>query len=148
MKKPWFFTPSVAASGTLHSTGSIDLVKARTVSITVRGTFNASAQSGATLNVYYSPDGNNFDTVPYATEAINLSAGSTVQETVIIDPPEHGWLIAEVVNDSSSYTLTNVKVWYTVQSYEWYNGPSRGSLKADTGEEDKAYSTIGKWQSG
>lgn len=148
MKKPWFFKPSLAASGTLYGTGNIDLVKARTVSITVRCTFNASAQASATLNVYFSPDGNHFDTVPYATETIDLDAGETVQETVIIDPPEHGYLSADIVNESSSYALTDIKTWYTVQSYEFYNGPSRGALKHDTGEEDKPYSTIGKWQEG
>ena len=75
---------SLAASGTLHVGGDIQLVKARTLTMTVRLTFNASATAGATMNAYYSPDGSNFDSVAYATDTIDVDAVEIEDEPIIL----------------------------------------------------------------
>lgn len=116
MEKPILLVPLIAASGK-KATSDIVLTKCRTLSISARVTYNASATATARVNLYYSADGNNFDTIPYTYFDIDLTAGGTVQETKIIDAPEHGYLKFEVENLDASYTLTNCMLWYSIQSW-------------------------------
>lgn len=104
---------SLAASGT-QIIGNLDCRKVRTVSISCRVTYNASATSAVRANLYFSPDGENYDTVAYAYFDVNVTAGSTIQETGIFDFPEHGFMKVEVYNQDASYAATAVKVWSTV----------------------------------
>ena len=129
-------TPSIAASGTFRQEGDIPLIRARTLSITARITFHSSATKGATVYLYYSPDGTNWDTIAYTSFEITLTAGQTVQRTLPIDVPEHGYIKVHVTNDDSSYAATDLKCWYTIQS--WMPKPmmERGKITADTGEEN------------
>ena len=135
MKKPWFMQMSIPASGTAWCDSQIALVKARTLSITIRLTFNASATGNAKAYLYYSPDGKYLDTVAYSSWTITVSAGNTIQQTEIIDPPEHGYLTLKIANEDQTYTITNVKAWYTIQSWELRGAPRRGALREDTGED-------------
>lgn len=137
MNNPWFQSNTVPASGTAYSKGSIPLVKARTVSITVRETFNASGTVDSVCYIYYSPDGSNWDTIAYTSFAITVSAGNTVQRTATINVPEHGFIRANVANEDATYTITNVTVWYTIQSYEHFGVIQRGDIRKDTGEEQE-----------
>lgn len=77
-----------------------------------RLTYGAGATTGATVNIYYSPDGDNFDTVAYLSFLVDLSAGNTVQESAILDLPEHGYIEVKVSNGNAA--STQVQLWYTV----------------------------------
>ena len=118
MRTPWFNIGNLAIGGTVNSTSSIPLVRARTFSITLRMTFDAAADTDATVYAYYSPDGNNWDTINFATWAITFGVSATVQRTVIIDPPEHGYLRIAIYNSSQAQAISRISAWYTIQSWE------------------------------
>lgn len=135
MRNPWFIESSIAASGSARSRGDIKLVKARTVGITVRETCGSSIDANTTVYVYYSPDGTNWDTEAYTSFEITYGAGETVQRTVILDIPEHGFLRVVITNGSSADTLSDVRCWYSVQSWEEATRADRGDIRRDTGED-------------
>ena len=132
MQKPIGRIETIAASGREQIPGQIPLVRARTLSVTVRMTFGASIDADATAEIFYSPDGNRWDTIYYAHQAITFTAGGTVQKTFIIDPPEHGHLCVKVLNGSTADTITNAVAWYSIQSWPPWLGDSRGLI--DTAE--------------
>lgn len=118
MRTPWFNVGNIPVSGTAWCKGSIPLVRARTLSITIQVYFAASHDTDATVYVYYSPDGNNWDTIAYTTWVLGFSAAATVQRTVILDVPEHGYIMYKLVNGSDTYTMSKLKSWYTIQSWD------------------------------
>ena len=128
MQKPMGRIETIAASGREQIPGQIPLVRARTLSCTVRMTFGASINANATIEIYYSPDGNKWDSLTYASQAVTFTAGGTVQKTFIIDPPEHGHMIIKVLNGSQADTITNVIGWYSIQSWPPWKGDSRGLI--------------------
>jgi len=91
--------------------GVISLNMTRTLTITARVTYNASATVGCTMNLYYSPDGIHVDSIPYATYLINLAAGETVQESHNVDAPEVGYMQIAISNGDATYTTTNVLIY-------------------------------------
>lgn len=101
---------SVAASTELIL-GQLNMQEMRDLIVTTQVTYHASATAGLTLNLYYSPDGELWDTVPYAYYVVNLTAGSTVRESAIIDAPAVGYLKVAVSNGDASYAATGVNVW-------------------------------------
>jgi len=129
MQKPLGRIESIAASGRSQIPGSIPLVRARTLSVTVRMTFGASIDADAVVEVYYSPDGERWDTLTYATQAVTFTAGGTVQKTFIVDPPEHGHMCIKVLNGSDADTLTDVICWYSIQSWPDWPAQSRGLIE-------------------
>jgi len=135
MRNPWFIKASLAVSESIMSPGDIPLVKARTVGITASVAYPAAADVDATVYLYYSPDGSSWDTIAFTSFDLTRTASATVQRTVILDIPEHGYLKAKVTNGSAAKTLTNIKVWYSVQSWEEDHGISRGDIRKDTGED-------------
>lgn len=135
MKAPWFKEGSIAASGTLISPGDIALVRARTASVTVRLTFGASIDADTTVNVYYSPDGTNWDSIAYTSFTIAYTVSQTKQRSISLNVPEHGYLKISIVNGSSADTLTNIVAWYTVQSWPMSGDIGKGAIYIDTGEE-------------
>jgi len=137
MKDPFLIIASIPASGATWQAGDIPLIRARTLSLTIRCTFNAGATAGGTAELYYSPDGKNWDTIPYADFAITLSAGETVQRTVTIDTPEHGYVKLKIVNNDSSQAITDVKAWYSIQSWAPGEGMARGVITRDVGIEEE-----------
>jgi hypothetical protein len=90
---------------------------ARTLTVTGRCTYNASGTAALRVNLYYSPDGVHFDTVPYTYFDLNVTAGSEVQESALIDPPEVGYLVPEIENLDASYTITDITIWETVSRH-------------------------------
>lgn len=118
MRTPWFNKGYLGIGKTINSDSSIPLVRARTVSITTRMTFDAAADTDVTVYAYYSPDGNNWDTINFATWAVTFGVSATVQRTVIIDPPEHGYLRIALYNGSQAQTISRISAWYTIQSWE------------------------------
>jgi hypothetical protein len=117
MRSPLSVITLIPISGTGRAEQTIQLVRARTLSITVRLTFDAASDTDAVVNLYYSPDGNNWDTINFATFTITHTASTTKQRTAIIDPPEHGYIWVTVYNASQAKTFTNVKIWFTIQSW-------------------------------
>jgi len=117
MRSPFTVIPLIPIGGTGVAGQTIQLVRARTLSITCRVTFDAASDTDAVVNFYYSPDGNNWDTLVYTTFTITHTASTTKQKTVIIDTPEHGYMWIKVYNGSQAKTFTNVILWYTIQSW-------------------------------
>ena len=128
MQKPIGRIETIAASGRDQIPGQIPFVRARTLSITIRLTCGAQLDADAIAELYYSPDGNKWDTIPYATQAITFTAGGTVQKTFIVDPPEHGHMVIKILNGSSGDTITNAIGWYSIQSWGATGGDSRGVI--------------------
>ncbi|MFH1593724.1 MAG: hypothetical protein ABID09_03385 [Candidatus Omnitrophota bacterium] len=118
MRAPWCSLNTIPASGSVWSTSSIPLVRARTVSLTVRLTFGAQINDDTTAYVYYSPDGNNWDTIHYTSFVIAFTVSTTKQRTVLLDIPEHGYLMVKLTNGSDADTVTQPILWYTIQSWE------------------------------
>jgi hypothetical protein len=118
LESPFYEISVIGKSTTSTPSSLIKLFKARTVSLTVRLTCGASLDVNPTVNVYYLPDENNRDTIPYTSFTLTNSAGNTIQRTVLIDPPEHGSFCITITNGSSADSITNVKAWYSVQSWE------------------------------
>ena len=116
IKTPILIRPAIAKSGSAE-TSAIECYRARVLTATVRLTFNASATAGAVLSVLTSPDKENWDTEAYGSGTITLSAGNTVQKTFIIDPPEEGQVKLKVTNSDTTYTVTGVKVWFTLNRF-------------------------------
>ena len=129
MQKPLGRIETIAASGREQIPGTVPLVRARTLSCTVRMTFGAAINANATIEVYYSPDGNNWDNLTYAAQAVVFTAGATRQQSFIIDPPEHGHIIFKVLNGSQADVITNVIGWYSIQSWPPWEGDSRGLIE-------------------
>ena len=103
---------------TVTAVGSIPLVRARTLTITSRMTFSAGSIADTTCNLYFSPDGQNWDTTPYAFIAIPFTASATIQRTLLVDPPEHGYILIQYVNTDAVGSVANVTTWYTIQSWD------------------------------
>jgi len=118
MEAPFGHISSLAASGSQVLGGSIPLVRARTLSLTIRETCGASIDADTTVGIYYSPDGNKWDSIVYTSWAITFTASETIQRTVLIDPPEHGYLVVKITNGSSADVLTNIKGWFSIQSWD------------------------------
>lgn len=108
-----FEIATINASQTV-SCGIINCDNTRTATFSARGTYNASATVGMTVNLYYSPDGEHYDTVPYSSFTVDLTAGSTIQESHIFDLPEHGFVHVKIANGDTTYTVTVVSLFYTV----------------------------------
>lgn len=104
---------SLAASAE-QIVGDVTLVKHETLTVTVRVTYNAGATSGVRLKLYYSPDGENYDTVTYAYYDVDLTAGGTIQESKNVDAPEAGHLRLAVENLDSAQAATGIYAWSIV----------------------------------
>ena len=118
MRTPWSIIPLLGQGATEYAAGSIPLVRARTLTITVQADFSAGSIADTTMNLLFSPDGNNLDTVAYATIAIPFTASATVQRTLLCDPPEHGYMFVQYVNTDAVGSVARIKVWYTIQSWD------------------------------
>ena len=117
MRAPFSVHGVIPAAASIWAKNSVPLVRARTLSLTIRLYFEASMDADATVYVYYSPDGDNWDTIQLTSWAIAYTASTTKQVTKIIDVPEHGYVWFKITNGSQSYTITKVKMWYTIQSW-------------------------------
>jgi len=135
MHTPWFVIGNIPLSTSGNSDGSIPLVRARTLSITVRLTFGGQIDADATVELYYSPDGSNWDTIPYTSFIIPFTISTTKQRTAIIDPPEHGYVRVAIKNNSAADALSIVTCWYTIQSWGRTGDVGHGATYIDTGEE-------------
>ena len=95
--------------------GNVKLYRIETFTITTRVKYNAAATAGLRLNMYFSPDEKNYDTIPYAYYDIDFTAGGTVQETKIVDAPEQGDMMVSVSNLDAAQAATLIKVWTNLE---------------------------------
>lgn len=114
MKNPIGSIDSLALS-TQKTIGNLKLYRVETFTVTTRVTYNGAATAGLRLNMYFSPDGKNYDTIPYAYYDIDFTAGGTIQETKIVDAPEQGNLTMKVENLDAAQTATKIKVWTNLE---------------------------------
>ncbi len=129
MQKPIGRIDDIAASGSQFVPGVIPLVRARTLSITTRLTFGTGVDADAVVKIYYSPDGNKWDTLELTSWAITFTVSTTKQITKILDVPEHGHIQIKVTNGSDAGPLTDVIVWYSIQSWAATEAQSRGLIE-------------------
>ena len=129
MEQPFGVIPSLAVSASQYLGGPIPLVRARTLSVTIRETCAAGVDADTTINLFYSPDGNKWDSQAFATWTLTFSAGNTIQRTVIVDPPEHGYIQVQVSNGSAAGILTQIIAWYSIQS--WITPPPDVQRRGD-----------------
>lgn len=141
MRTPFSIIGTIPVSGLGWATGTIPLVRARTLSITTRLTFGGAIDADATVYVFYSPDGNNWDSESLTSWAITFTINATKQITKIIDVPEHGYIWTKVLNGSSADVLTNVKQWYTIQSWDEVDAAMRMDLYKKVLEREKQEET-------
>lgn len=134
MFNTWFKRPVIAANSSVWSPNDIPLVRARTVSVTTRLTYNGAATAGAKVHIYYSPDGHHWDTVAVDDYSPTFTAGATVQETYLAGVPEHGYLKVKVENQDAAQTITNVDIWYSIQSWPFRTEQEVGTIEKDIGE--------------
>jgi len=128
MQKPLGRIETIAAAERMQIPGQVPLVRARTLSCTVRMDFDGTIDADATIEVYYSPDGNNWDSLTYATQGVAFTINTTQQQTFIIDPPEHGHICFKILNGSQNGAISNVIGWYSIQSWPPWEGDSRGLI--------------------
>lgn len=128
MEPPWFTQALIAVSGVVNSPGAIDLIRARSLSITVNVTFDGSVDADTDVELFYSADGNHWDTLAYASFAVTFTVSTTKQITKFFNVPEHGYMKVKVTNGSSAGTLTNLKAWYSLDSYPDSEGKSHGDI--------------------
>jgi len=117
MERPFGHIASLGKSGTQTLGTVIALIRARTLSITIRLKCGASLDANPKVSLYFTPDGKNYDTIAYTSFELTYSAGNWVQRTIIIDPPEHGALQVRIENQSSADTITMIDAWQTIQAY-------------------------------
>jgi len=114
------FVPTLAAGSELPA-GQFDCEIVRTAEVTIRATIPVNTEEAhLDINLYYSPDGVNYDTVPYTYRSLlekdetTAPTNTTIQRTWIIDPIEHGWFKITVQNNAAGWNATNVSVWTNV----------------------------------
>lgn len=111
---------SLSASGK-KVLGFQDLENARTITITCKATTHGDATKGVRVNVYYSPTGEreDWDTIPFAYFDIDLTAGSSTQESHNFDLPEKGTCRVEIENLDASENATFIQTWLCIK--RWSN---------------------------
>lgn len=144
MRKPWCILGHFGLSESKFAESPISLVRARTLSITVRAYFATSHQNDAVVYLYYSADGESWDTIAYTSFNLTYDADDWVQRTVFVNVPEHGFIKVKVTNGSSSYVLTGVTLWYGIQSYGKTGDIGEGAIYIDSGEERQIVSEKAK----
>jgi len=107
-------TAAASGSTTLGDCTAEDLSAALQCAIEVDMTFHESATQGATIKVFASGDGTNFDTVEYATQSVAVSAGNAIQVTFPINPAVKYFRV-QVTNLDSVQSITAISVWSIVQ---------------------------------
>jgi len=101
---------SIAANAA-EAVGVISCENLRSLVVSVRLKFDASATGDAVIQLFFSPDGKIWDAEPYAESTIPVSAGNVRQKSIPITPPEDGYIQVKVKNEDGSHTITDVQCW-------------------------------------
>jgi hypothetical protein len=70
------------------------------------------------VKCFYNHQALGVDTVPFASFVPTLTAGGTVQRTVLIDSPEGQEMNIKVKNEDAAEIASNVEVGYSVMRWE------------------------------
>lgn len=108
---------STLLTGVTKDVGNVRLERVRTLAITCKVTYHASATSGVTVKLYYNNPKIGLDTIPFASFVPTLTAGATVQRTVLIDCPESSDFNIKVKNDDGTHPATNINVGSSVKRW-------------------------------
>jgi len=108
---------SSLGAGVTSLIGNIFPERARTLAISVRVNYHSSATSGITVELYYVHEKLGEDTEPYTSFVPTLSAGNTVQRTVLVDVPEGGSFNVKVKNNDGTYSATDIKAGYSLMRF-------------------------------
>ena len=105
-------------TGVTTPIGNIQIENVRTLAITCRVKYHGSATSGVTVKCYYNHQALGIDTVPFASFVPTLTAGATVQRTVLIDSPEGQEMNIKVTNDDGTHPAGNIEIGYSVMRWD------------------------------
>jgi len=110
-------TTQIASNVTINAnssqTFSLTIPPGKTgMAITINVTYNSSATAGATIQIFYSQDGVNFDTVTSEVDNLSFTAGATVQQT-FTHPCITPYANIVVTNKDTSQALTLNSLWVT-----------------------------------
>jgi len=115
-KDPNITKASLAPSASVRGK-AIDCDLARLLTVTIRNTYNAAGTDSAKVSFLFTPDGTHFDTIAYTSFENTITAGAKVQQTVIVDPPETGYIVPVVTNQDAVHPITRLKVWTNISKY-------------------------------
>jgi hypothetical protein len=110
---PILRSAELALSGTLEA-GLVNCRNLKSIVLSGRAKFHSSGTGNLTVNVYYSPDGNNFDTTAFSYLTLTCSAGNIVQASSIVTMPDTGFCKISISNADATYAATDIAVWVSV----------------------------------
>jgi len=102
------------APGGEQIVGNVTLGRIESLTVTTRVTYHASATSGLRLNLYFTPDEENYDTTVYSCYDIDFTAAAEVQKTELVTVSALGNLRVAVENLDPAQSATAIKVWVTI----------------------------------
>lgn len=109
---------SSLAAGATENVGNIKVRNCRNLVVSASVTYHASATSGITVKFYVDNEEVGVDTVAYTSFTPTLTAGATVQRSIIIDAPEVRALQVKVKNDDGTYAATKIVVGYSMRKWK------------------------------
>jgi hypothetical protein len=111
-------SPVSIANNTASSLGSaLDTTAAVGIMIQVKATTGAATfQTGATVSVFNSPDGTNYDTTPYVSMPVSFTAASTSYLASFAIPyaEDLSYLKVQVTTNNTA-SATNTTFWVQAQ---------------------------------
>lgn len=116
IKNPLGLVASIVASDEIIL-GDIVCKDMDTFTATLRATFNALATGDARVLLYFSPDGQNYDSTFFAKFDLSVSPGKSVQKTGIFDFPQFGYMRVSVKNLDTAKSITDVSVFTTEKRF-------------------------------
>lgn len=108
-------TAAASGSTVVSECSAIDTSQATNAcAIEVLLTFHASATLGATLKLYGSYDGTNWDTDTYAECSIAYTSGARSQSFAIVPGPKY--LKAQITNLDTAQSITAITIYSHIQT--------------------------------
>ena len=103
-------TLAAGASTTGADCTALDLSRTIALFFELEATFDASATDGLTVSWYASRNNTDWDTSPWLTDTVAVSAGNSVRVPLNPINPSPGYLRAIITNNDSTYAVTNLKL--------------------------------------
>ena len=80
------------------------------VAITARCSYSLVHTEGLRISILYSPDGKNYDTIPFTFFDIDIKANAVQQKTQLIEILPTGLFIIKVKNMDPTKNVTNISL--------------------------------------
>ena len=80
------------------------------VAITARCSYGSSSTQELRISIFYSPDGKNYDTIPFTFFDIDFKANAVQQKTQLIEILPAGIFTIKVKNMDSGKNVTNISL--------------------------------------